>query len=173
MIAERNDTDEVFKLGSSSAGPKPPPLPPHIETTTANPCAPAKRTIGLLLVLAEVVQLELLLWSWANLNSVYRWKEWEHFGHVVGLTFGAVGIFWIAVLIFLAFFFVLLTTAAAAVSLAILIHLLTSNHKRKTYAALLACAGFPAGTVVGLNALYTLVFFSNRSQSQPAMEQRA
>ena len=172
MIAERNDTDEGGKQVPPVARQKPPPLP-RIESTPPRSHAPTKRTVGVLLLLAEVVQLELLVWAWRNLDSVYRWKEWEHFGHVVGLTFGVVGLFWVVALIFVAVVFVLLATAAAALTVSFLIHLLASNEKRKTQAALFACAGLPAGTIVGLYALFTSGFFSNRSQSPPVLEQRA
>jgi hypothetical protein len=169
MMAQRNDTDDGSQQVSSTARPKPPPLS-HFGTTAAGQHPLKKSTISVLLILAQVVQLELLMWGWMNLDSVYRWKDWEHFAHVVGLTFGVVGLFWIIALIFLGVVFLLLVTATIALSVSILIHLLASNNKRKTHSALLACAGFPAGTVVGLYALYTLGFSSNRSQSQPAME---
>lgn len=172
MIAQTNDTDDGPKQVSPVARPKPPPLP-RIESALTRSPAPTKRTIGILLVLAEVVQFEQLAWGWMNLSSVYRWKEWEHFWHVVGLTFGAVGLFWVIALIFVAVVFVLLATATTALSVSVLIHLLASNQKEKIRAALFACAGFPAGTVVGVYALYILGFFSNRSRSQPAMEQHA
>ncbi|MFZ5636666.1 MAG: hypothetical protein ACOY82_08770 [Pseudomonadota bacterium] len=172
MIAGRNDSNERSKRASPDARPKPPPLP-RIESAPPRSQAPTKRTIGVLLLLAEVVQLELLVWGWRNLDSVYRWKDWEHFGHVVGLTFGVVGLFWVIALIFVAVVFVLSATAAAALTVSFLIHLLASNQKRKTQAALFACAGFPAGTIVGVYALFALGFFSNRSQSPPVLEQRA
>jgi hypothetical protein len=172
MTAGRNDADDGCKQVPPVARQKPPPLP-RIESAPPRAHVPTKRTISVLLLLAEVVQLELLVWAWRNLDSVYRWKEWEHFGHVVGLTFGVVGLFWVIALIFVAVVFVLLATAAAALTVSFLIHLVASNQKRKTQAALFACAGLPAGTIVGLYVLFTSGFFSNRRQPPPVLEQRA
>lgn len=172
MTAGRNDADDGGKQVPTVARQKPPPLP-RIELPPPRAHVPTKRTISVLLLLAEVVQLELLVWAWRNLDSVYRWKEWEHFGHVVGLTFGVVGLFWVIALIFVAVVFVLLATAAAALTVSFLIHLVASNQKRKTQAALFASAGLPAGTIVGIYSLFASGFFSNRRQSSPVLEQRA
>jgi hypothetical protein len=114
------------------------------------------RTIGILYALAQVVQLELLLWWWLQLDAVYRWKDWEHFGHVVGLTFGVVGLFWIAVLLVFGLVLLYLVAGVIALFTALVIHLVTSTMKRRLFSAGIACAAFPAGAIVGLYALHAL-----------------